>query len=514
MKTARSLYSRLENDRWSFLSRARECAKVTLPFLIPPLGHGPVNALPTPYQGIGARGVNNLASKLILGLLPPNAPFFRLVIDDSSLSQAGMEQLKTEIDLALAAAERSLMSELDQSTLRQVAFETFRHLIVSGNGLLYLPEDGLEFRHFSLENYVVDRDPRGNILGIVTRESVSPEILPEETRESLAKDGVASADKTVDLYTACIREDGGFRSWQEVAGDVLPDSEQTHKDSIPYICLRWNHISGEAYGRGLVEEYLGDLLSLEGLSRAIVEGSAASAKMLFLVNPNGITRSRTLAESPNGAIRDGNANDVTVLQANKFADFRVAFETIGAITERLGQAFLLNTAVQRNGERVTATEIRAMLEELESSLGGTYSTLASEFQLPLVKQVMQRMAKQGRFPKLPKDTVRPQIVTGVQALGRGQDLMRLDTFVQGLVQTLGPDAMRRLNVAEYLNRRALALGVEPRNLIRSEEEIQAEMQQAQQMQMVNQLGPSAIQGMAKVATSPMASQQQGETVVG
>ena len=197
--SAQALYGRLENDRWTFLSRARECAKVTLPFLIPPLGHGPVNALPTPYQGIGARGVNNLASKLILGLLPPNAPFFRLIIEDSSLMRSDMEQMRTEIDLALAAAERSLMSELDGSTLRQVAFETFRHLVVGGNGLLFIPDDGLEFRHFSLENYVVERDPRGNILNIVTCETISPQILSEEVQEQLKREGNASSDKTVNL---------------------------------------------------------------------------------------------------------------------------------------------------------------------------------------------------------------------------------------------------------------------------------------------------------------------------
>ena len=501
MESARALYTRLESDRWSFLSRARECAKVTLPFLVPPLGHGPTNALPTPYQGVGARGVNNLASKLILGLLPPNAPFFRLIVEDSRLLEAGMEEFRTEIDLALANAERTLMSELDGSTLRQVAFESFRHLIVAGNSLLHIPTDGSEFRHYSLENFVVDRDPRGNIVTIVTRESIAPQALPEAILAEIGKEAKFGGDKTIDLYTAACRCGKKFDVWQEIAGVVVPDSYETDVD-LPYICLRWNHVSGESYGRGLVEEYLGDLLSLEGLSQAIVEGSAASAKLLFLVNPNGITRARTLAESPNGAIRDGNAADVTVLQANKFADFRVAFETINAINERLGHAFLLNTSVQRNGERVTATEIRAMLEELESSLGGTYSTLAGEFQLPLVRHTMERMAKQKRFPKLPKDMVKPQIITGVQALGRGQDLMRLDTFVQGLVAALGPESMQRLNISEYLSRRAMAIGIDPRSLVKSEEEIQAEQQQMQQMQMMNQLGPSAIQGIAKVATTP------------
>ena len=56
------------------------------------------------------------------------------------------------------------------------------------------------------------------------------------------------------------------------------------------------------YGRGHVESYLGDLKSLEGLSRSILEGSSASAKMLLMVNPSGTTRASALAKAPNGAI--------------------------------------------------------------------------------------------------------------------------------------------------------------------------------------------------------------------
>jgi hypothetical protein len=504
VESAKALYSRLENDRWAFLSRARECAKVTLPFLVPPNGSTGVSALPTPYQGVGARSVNNLASKLILGLLPPNAAFFRLMIDGSILEGAEMADFRTEIDLALANAERALMDALDGSNLRQVAFESFRHLIVSGNSLIHIPDEReLEFRHYPLENYVVDRDPRGHVIGVVTKEVVSPKVLDPGLLQEISRQQPIGEERTLDLYTAAVLRDGRFHSWQEVSGVVLPDSEASASD-LPYICLRWNHISGEAYGRGLVEEYLGDLLSLEGLSRAIVEGSAAAAKLLFLVNPNGITRTRTLSDSPNGAIRDGNANDVTVVQAQKYADFRVAFETINIISERIGRAFLLPNSVQRQAERVTATEVRAMLDELESSLGGTYSTLANEFQMPLVNQTMRLLSKRGRFPKLPKGVVTPQIVTGVQALGRGQDLMRLDAFIAGMVQTMGPTAMQRINISEYLNRRALAIGIEPRGLVRSEEEIQQEQQAAQQAQMqqdmVGKWGPAAIQGATKVAT--------------
>src|SRR5687767_367206 len=73
-------YQRLEEQRRPFLERARECARYTLPFLMPPEGHTKDTHFKTPWQGVGARGVNNLASKLLLTLLPPNSPFFRLVL--------------------------------------------------------------------------------------------------------------------------------------------------------------------------------------------------------------------------------------------------------------------------------------------------------------------------------------------------------------------------------------------------------------------------------------------------
>ena len=63
----------------------------------------------------------------------------------------------------------------------------------------------------------------------------------------------------------------------------------------------WEFIDGEDYGRGFIEEYLGDLRSLEALTQSIVPGSAASAKVLFLVRPNGTTKTANLAKAPNGA---------------------------------------------------------------------------------------------------------------------------------------------------------------------------------------------------------------------
>ena len=54
-QTCSALYSKLETSRDPFLERARECAELTIPTLLPKDGHSNASRLPTPWQGIGAR---------------------------------------------------------------------------------------------------------------------------------------------------------------------------------------------------------------------------------------------------------------------------------------------------------------------------------------------------------------------------------------------------------------------------------------------------------------------------
>ena len=70
----------------------------------------------------------------------------------------------------------------------------------------------------------------------------------------------------------------------------------------------------------------------------------------------------------------------------------------------------MNSSIQRPGERVTAEEIRHMAAELEDALGGVYSILSQEFQLPLIRRLMYQMERNGTFPKLPQGMIRPMII--------------------------------------------------------------------------------------------------------
>ena len=493
-------YDRYKGDRDSYLRRGREASLFTIPSLLPEQDHTSTSELITPYQSIGAEGVNNLSSKLLLSLLPPNAPFFRLVVDNSEL-EALLAEKRSEAEEGLAKIERMVMQEIEVRGLRVPISEALKQLIVTGNVLIYLPPEE-QIRVFRLDRYVVKRDSMGNPLEIITKESLSPLSLPENAKEIIADPDSESTLQDLDLFT-CVKWTG--KNWmihQELEGQIVPGSEGTFpKNRNPFLALRFTHMDGEDYGRGYVEEDLGDLKSLESLTQSIVQGSAAAAKVLFLVRPNGTTRVKTLAESPNGAIVTGDDQDVSSLQLGKSQDFAIAAQTIQQLQTRLSRVFLMNSSIRRDAERVTAEEIRIAHQELEIALGGVYSILSQEFQLPLVEILMNRMSKENKIPKLPGDALKPLIVTGVEALGRGEDLNKLGLFLQSLAP-LGPEVMQEINVPDYIKRLAGSLGIDTEGLVKTEEQKQVEQQarMEQQQAMMNQ---QTLGNIAEKATPEM-----------
>ena len=103
--------------------------------------------------------------------------------------------------------------------------------------------------------------------------------------------------------------------------------------------------------------------------------------------------------------------------------------------------------------------------------------------------------------------VRPQIIAGVNALGRGQDQQTLVQFAQTLTQTMGPEIMAKfLDPSEYVKRLAAASGIDVLNLVKTPETMQQEkmqqMQQMQQQEMLKQAGQLASAPMMDPSKNP------------
>lgn len=494
--TAKSRYNKMEGERKSYTDRAEKCATYTIPMAFPKDTDTSSTNYETPYQSIGARGVNNLTSKLMLALFPPNAPFFRLSLGDEVQIALGDDpETKQQWEEALSRFERKIQSYMENHQIRTTMSEALLQLIIAGNVLLFLPPAEGGMRLYRLNSYVVSRDGVGNVIEIVAKESLSYNALPLEALRLIQDDNV-DPGKNYEIYTHTYLEDGVFKSYQEIEGQIIEGSEQQYpKDKSPWIPLRLKKMDGESYGRSFVDEYLGDLKVLEALCKSVAQVAAVASNILYLVNPNAVTRISELSKAQSGDFIRGKIEDIQILQVNKTSDLQIASAEIQQIEGRLSYAFLLNSAVQRNAERVTAEEIRYVASELEDTVGSIYSILSQELQLPLVKRFMVQMTREGAIPDMPEGSkgVEPMIVTGIEALGRGHDLNNLDTFIR-YAQVFPEAFQNNVKQAEILRQIATSLGIDSSSVVKSDEEIQQEMMQAQQMQMAQQVAPEVVRG--------------------
>ena len=520
MATAKERYDYLTSDRAQFLSEAEEASKLTLPYLI--RGHEEyqkgMKNLKTPWQSVGAKGVVALASKLSLSLVPPQTSFFKLQVDESQLGQEFPPDIKSELDLSFAKIERTILDAIAASDDRVVIHQALQHLVVGGNALIFMGKAGLKL--FPLNRYVIERDGNGAVIEIVTKERINKKLIEEYLpKEDEIKRAAMSANdegltdlgkEECDIYTHVTRDNNRFIWHQEVYGKIIPKSQsKAPVDATPWLPLRFNTVDGEAYGRGRVGQFIGDLKSLEALSQAIVEGSAAAAKVVFVVSPSSTTKPATLAQAGNGAIVQGRPDDIGVIQVGKTADFQTAYELMGQLEKRLSEAFLILSV--RQSERTTAEEVRMTQLELEQQLGGLFGLLTVEFLVPYLNRKLNVFQKTGEIPRIPKGMVKPIIVAGINSLGRGQDVQALGQFLTTIAQTMGPEAIAQyINPDELIKRLAAAQGIDVLNLVKSVQELQQEQQAAQQAQMEQ----TVAEQMPNMAKAPLLDPSKNPALAG
>ena len=509
---ARERYNQLVTDRRQFLDKAVDCSKLTLPYLI----QDDTSSRPThetlniPWQSVGSKCTVGLAAKLMLAILPPQGTFFKLQVREDKLGEDLPPEARGELDLSLSKMERMVMDYIAASNDRVVIHQALKHLIVGGNALLFMGKDGI--KNYPLTRYVVNRDGNGNVLEIVTKELISRDVLGFDIPKPITNTGVDETqgghNDDVEVYTCVKLINGRWEWYQEVLDKIIPGSRSTApKNASPWLVLTFNSVDGEQYGRGRVEEFLGDLKSLEGLSQALVEGAAAASKVIFLVSPSSTTKPATIAKAGNGAIVQGRAEDVQVVQVGKTADFSTAANMTQNIERRLLEAFLVMNV--RNAERVTAEEVRLTQLELEQQLGGIFSLLTVSFLIPYLNRTLLVLQRNNEIPKLPKDIVRPTVVAGINALGRGQDREALTQFVGTIAQTLGPEAlMQYINPEEAIKRLAAAQGIDILNLVKSSEQMAQEKEQMMQAQQQQTL----LEQTGQLANSKLADGQNLESL--
>lgn len=475
----------LEGRKDSLHTRNEKYARWTLPYLYPTLGDK-AKEHDTDLDSVGARAVNHLSNKLINTLFPSYRAFLRLEMSDDNKDSLKEAKVPMEVvNEALVRGEKRTMRQLDSMGHRTKATEAGKYLIVTGNALMYYPDgDKSKAQVYSTRDYCVVRDLSGEVIEIMTCDTKVFETFSDEVQEALrtaGKDKKYEDSTDVKLYTQIkLHDNGKFKIKQ--AADLIElninENEYAKKD-LPWVPLTWNLARGEDYGRGMVEEYRGAFGAIDVLSQALIEGVISAAALKFLVNPGSVVDVNELNSSENGSYHVGRDGDVVAVKSDKHLDFQQVREVLADYIRQIAQAFLLNSAVTRDAERVTAEEIREQAQELEMSYGGIYSRFTEEWQEPVAHLLLSR-----QNITVNNDTIYPVIVTGLDTLSRMGDLDNYRMFTQDLSMIAGlPESVQRyIKIPSIISWVGNNRGLDYTQFVMTEDERKAEDAALQQQQ--------------------------------
>lgn len=492
-KTAPGEWARLDGLRAGMLSRLERLSQLTIPWVLPPTHYDTQqNQLTNGHSSLGSQVATHLVNKIMLALFAPSRPFMRLDIERTEKAKI-MAELGVEEDVitdSLAVGEQDAMQALEQAGQRSQLFTGLAHLVVVGNVLMDLSGD--EINIVGIRDYVVRRNARGKVVCIIIREKYLFEELDDEAQAVYRKVYPNTReDQEVSLYTWVKLIGKKYVSSVWVDDTKLPASfaGSWNPESLPYRVLTWQLPSRQHYGVGRCEDYANDLATFEGLSEAMNDGAALATVFRWMANPAGITRPEDVTNAPNGGVVPGSKDDMQLLYANIGQQLATVSSIGQDVQRRIGQGFLLNNAVTRDAERVTAEEIRLQAIELESSLGGTYSRLALDIQQPLAWWLLKQAGVDVKGTK-----VKPRVITGLDALSRNADRERMLIFLQDvtLLDNIAPETRMKLRETNIISDMAAGAGVERGKYVASKEEIEQAQANMQQARMNEQAETAAI----------------------
>lgn len=492
--TAGERFNKLDALRTGILSRSEKYARWTIPKIFPEANYNQnTTALVHDFQALGAQCVNFLANRLMMTLFAPSRPFFRLGANKElrkQMAEAGVQD--SQFDNQLAAAEKEAASELDKRSIRARMYDLLKHLIIVGNALMVMGKDNI--RVLSLRNYVVKRNADGEVMELVIKEKVHKDSLEVKVR-ALCENSPTfkpDADGMVCHYRWVRLRNGSYYDEQWVDEFRLPP-EFTSKytaQRLPYRAVTWDLASGQDYGTGLVEDFAGDFAALSTLSKATIQAAVLASEYRWLVKPMGMTSPTDFEESENGAALPGEKGDIELVHAGVENNLQVNLNITQSYVNRIGAGFMLQSAVTRQAERVTTVELRMNAEELEGGLGGAYSRIAVDIQVPLAYWTMSLIDKD-----IIGKNIEPTIITGLAALSRTGDRDRLDSFGLSISKllTLPPQILDRLQLSTWMDDLASAEGLDRGRYVKSEEQYQQEQAQRQQQALQMQAASQGIE---------------------
>jgi len=349
------------------------------------------------YTSIGEQSASEFVNTMQEVLCPPMAKWISL--------EAGMrfkEEEREEVNLELDKL-CELANEYKNASYFDMAFSEFCYDVFAGTGCMLVlpgnPRQPLTFKAIPLKEYCVTEGANGEVNAVYRKYEMSRELLGQQWIELKDKEYTEEELKKDIQLIECTYYDVDIDAYHYIVVDQASIEilvEREYKTN-PFVVLRWNKCAGESYGRGVGITALNDIKTLNLIKEYSLRNFAYNIPPL-LVQEDAMLDVEGLELTPFSLnVVPDTTSSIVPLQIS--TDHNVESYKIQELTMEIKRNTFGNTLPNEGSKQLTATEVNARQMEMRRNLNSVFGRLIVEFQLPLVKRIIDVLASTGIIKK-------------------------------------------------------------------------------------------------------------------
>ncbi len=284
-------------------------------------------------------------------------------------------------------------------------------------------------------------------------------------------------------------------------------------DEMPFMVSRWSKTVSEVFGRSPAMTALPDIKMLQEIMKTTIKAAQKVVDPPLLVPDDGVLGPvRTIPGGLNYYRASSGARIEPLLTGGNIG---LSYEMMNDLRERIRTTFFLDQLQFQGAPRMTATEVVERTERTLRLLGPTLGRLQSEFLGPMIERIYGVLVRAGRLPEPPESIAEQELkIEYVSPLARAQrqtetqGIMRTLEFV-GPIAGIDPQAAQIIKGADTVRHIAELNGVPP-ILLKSNDELMAEIQAQQEAQAAQQQMMQGAQVMEMMQKGANVAKTAGE----
>jgi hypothetical protein len=506
-------FRRLKSDRGQWDSYWEDIARYCAPRRMGFVGQrtpGDRRVTPQLYNPIGVSCTQTLAAALHGMVMNPATRWLKIrLVDDELAEQDTVRAWSDEVSRRIMAALSSPLTSFHTQ-----ANQLLEDLASMGTAVMYCgrQDNGYLFtRTHSVGEVVVAENQYGRV-DTVMRES------EWTVRQMVQAWGNKVSTKVTDLYTK-----SDYEKKFTVLHVVTPrkDYDRSRKDppnmpvavcyieladqhileesgveEMPYVVPRWWVATGEVYGRSPAMTALPHIKVANAAQKTLLEAAEKAVNPPLTVPHEGLVS--PVRTSPGGVTYLRNKMEIGQLPTSSALPF--AAEWLQSINNEIRTTMFVDQIQFTGDMQMTATEVIQRSTERMRLLGPVLGRLENEFLNPLVTRVFGIMVRLNLLPEPPEEIQGQEMRIEYQSpLARAQKSQLAQGFTQALgviepLAKMSPEIANKLMSPINFDRVTPELfdwfGVDTR-LLNTDDENEAQAQQAQQQKMLQMVEPLA-----------------------